>query len=98
MIEQLKTSDLSQVFQRFVKDFVRVLEDNPTLDMRIIRGITLAPATAQAIDHGLGRQPVGWFPVDVVSPAIWAFGRTAWDTRSITLLSPGAITMDILVF
>lgn len=101
MIEQLKTSDIADAFQRFVKDFVRVLEENARLDGVRLTGINLAAATPLVINHGLDRQPVGWEITNIT----WAGAvdssvrRTAWDTRSITLEAPvTAVTLDIWVY
>jgi hypothetical protein len=90
MIDQLNTVDLSDQFQRFVKAFVRVLEDNPRLDGRMIEGIALTAATPLPIDHKLARQPVGWDITDITwaGAADVAVRRTAWDATTITLESP----------
>ena len=101
MIEQLKTADLADIFQRFMKDFVRVLEDNPRLDGRFIRGIDLVATVPQAIDHKLGRVPVGWETTDIVwAGAVDATVRqTAWDDKTITLDAPVTnVTLDIWVY
>jgi len=62
MIEQLKVIDSAQPFQRSVKDFVRVLEENPLLDGRLIEDISLT-AGDNYIDHKLDRVPVGFLVV-----------------------------------
>jgi hypothetical protein len=90
MIEQLKTSNLKDMFQRFVKDFVRVLEDNPRLDGVMTDYVTMTGGTPSVINHGLNREPVGWELVDIGwgGAVDVTIRRNAWDTRTITLLSP----------
>ena len=90
MIEQLKTVDLSQPFQRFVKDFVKVLERNPRLSGRMIEDIALVATVPQAINHKLARLPVGWEITNITwAGAVDSSVRwTAWDDKTITLEAP----------
>lgn len=62
MIPQLKTSDLKETFQRFVKDFAKVLEENPMLDGRLVEDLQLAQGNT-TLDHKLDRLPVGFLVV-----------------------------------
>lgn len=103
MIEQLKTSNLADMFQRFVKDFVRVLEENPRLDGISIKGIVLAAGVAQEINHKLDRQPVGWEITDLTYTGVapLTVRRNAWDSKTINLQSIGigvSPTIDIWIY
>ena len=101
MIEQLKIIDSSDPFQRSVDDFVRVLEENPRLDGRMIEDIALVAATPLAIDHKLARQPVGWEITNITwAGAVDSSVRwTAWDDKTITLEAPvTAVTVSIWIY
>jgi len=101
MIDQLKTSNIREAFQRFVKNFVRPLENNHRLDGRRITGITLTAATPLPINHLLNRQPVGWEITDIswAGAADSSVRRTAWDTKTITLEAPvTGVTLNIWIY
>jgi len=101
MIDQLKTSNIREAFQRFVKDFVKPLETNSRLDGRRITGINLVAATPQDIIHKLGREPVGWEITNIVwVGAVDATVRcTGWDDKIITLDAPvTGMTLDIWIY
>ncbi|MHA2064273.1 MAG: hypothetical protein ACXABY_07830 [Candidatus Thorarchaeota archaeon] len=100
MIEQLKTSNLAEMFQRFVKDFVRPLEENAQLDYVDVSGVALVSGVNNTFDHGLGRQPIGWFFTDIVrDTGVAAPGnfieRVSWDSRSLTLLNSTGINITV---
>ena len=68
----------------------------PILQGNLVSDIVLKASTAQVINHGLQRQPKGWFLVDNTANAvIW---RTAWSTLTITLTASANTTVAIWVF
>lgn len=65
------------------------------LNGRLLSDIVVA-TVSRRFDHGLGRQPVGWFIVDKTSALdVW---RTDWDTRTISLDASASSTITIYVF
>lgn len=73
---------------------------NPVLKQAILDGVIIndiAITTAGVeIEHGLGRQPLGWALIDNQADArIW---RTAWTDRLLTLDASGTSTISIYVF
>ena len=101
MIEQLNTSDLTETFQRFVKDFVKPLEDNPLIDGRHITGIVVPTAGNIVVNHLLDRTPVGWILTDITEDQKRdRIYRTAWTNKTITIATGAAsdTTIDIWVF
>lgn len=62
----------------------------------IIKDITLDGVNPTVVDHKLGRQPQGWFIVDITSPS--AIFREGWDTRTIKLNASAATQISIYLF
>lgn len=52
--------------------------------------------SATAINHLLGRQPKGWAVVDIDTAA--TVHRTAWDSRTLTLVASSACTVSLWVY
>jgi hypothetical protein len=101
MIEQLKTVNLANQFERFVKDFARQLEDNVLIDGRHIRSITVPTAGTEVVDHLLDRQPLGWVITDITEDRKRdRIYRTAWSTTTISLYNGAGTdtTLDIWIF
>lgn len=68
----------------------------PILQGNMVEGIKLIANTAQVINHGLQRQPQGWFLTDNNADAtLW---RSAWNTLTITLTGSANATVNIWVF
>jgi len=68
----------------------------PILQGNMIKDIKLIAATAQVINHGLQRQPLGWFLTDLnADTAVW---RSAWNNLTITLTASANATVNIWVF
>ena len=98
-----KDSDLQRV-QDNVSLVLNQLLPKEILDGVLVRAVVAVTPTV--INHGLGRQPLGWLVVDR-QPGIGGFVvdapivRTAWDERSITLSQPagaGNVPLTIWVF
>ena len=91
-------------FRRIVASDTSVqrLQENVGLVLRqitrkeLIDGVLVSAqitAAGTVVSHTLGRQPIGWFIVDVEQPVGALTGapivRTAWNDKSITLVSQG---------
>lgn len=101
MIEQLKTSDIKDIFQRFVKDFVQPLEVNPLIDGRHIRGLVVPTAGTLTVNHLLDRVPVGWIITDITEDQKRdRIYRTGWTEKNLVLANGAGsdTTVDIWVF
>jgi hypothetical protein len=58
--------------------------------------VELSAATPTILSHRLGVTPLGWEVVDKDAAAnIW---RTAWDTKTITLIADNSCTIKLKVF
>lgn len=70
---------------------------NELLQGALISNIVLAATTPKTISHGLGRQMIGWFPVDnTASATIW---RTSpLNSINLTLEASAATTIALWVF
>lgn len=87
-----------ELAQQNIKRFVKVLEDNPLLDGRLIEGQALAVGTT-AINHKLGREPRGWILARIQGGAAAPWVReTARNSQTLTLQSNTALTVSLWVF
>jgi hypothetical protein len=77
--------------------FLKQAEDCPLIVGNRVDGISITGGTSEVVDHKLGRQPEGWFPVDRTADADDVY-RSAWNSRTITLECSRNITLDIWVF
>lgn len=86
-----------ELAQQNIKRFVKVLEDNPVLDGRLIEDIDvpLPPATVE-VEHKLDRQPRGWIVCDV-DASTYVY-RIAWNDKTIVIAGRAAATISIWVF
>ena len=65
------------------------------LNYNEVKNIAITTA-GLAIEHGLGRQPLGWVVTDIDANAtVW---KTAWDERFLTLDASGTANISILVY
>ena len=98
-VQHTGDQDLELLMQN-VKKFAQVLEDNPLLDGRMIEDVDFDGATDTTFNHGLGRQPLGCFPVDWETGATMAiaFGRSDWDASTITAFADVVCTLKLWVF
>lgn len=73
---------------------------NPVIALALLKGRQINDVALQSgsnvIDHKLGRQPQGWFLVDL-NANVTAY-RTAWDELTITLTSSGSATAALYVY
>jgi len=98
--EQRSGNQDLELMMQDVKKFVKPLEDNQVLDGRIVEDVAFDGATDTTFNHGLGRQPLGCFPVDWETGATMAiaFGRSDWDSSTITAFADVACTLKLWVF
>lgn len=73
---------------------------NPIVRVAMLSGVQLtdvAVTTAGVqLEHGLGRQPLGWFITDLDTGVhVW---RTAWDKFTLTLDASGSATINLWVY
>jgi hypothetical protein len=95
----------SDKMQAALADFARQFLDCPFLTGRMITGIEMAASSSKEIVHGLGRQPIGWWPVDIYN-ALEDKGdpgslyRRDWNDKTLTLywFSDAIATIAIWVF
>jgi hypothetical protein len=100
-LEEQRTGNQDvELLQQNVKKWAKVLEDNPLLDGRIVEDVAFDGVADTTFNHGLGRQPLGCFPVDWETGATMAiaFGRSDWDTNTITAFASVNCTLDLWVF
>lgn len=81
--------------QEAARDSLQRVIDGGILKGRLVSGVAVG-TTATAIAHGLGRRPMGWFVVDTNAAA--DLHRTAWDDRTLTIISSVSATVSIWVF
>ena len=87
----------TQALTNAVADFARQLEQNPLVDGRIIKNITIGTA-ATNVSHGLNRSWIGWFVVSRSSSAS-IYETTQTNTlQYLTLIASASATVDIYVF
>lgn len=73
----------------------RAAAKQPLLNGLIVTGISVTAVSA-AFNHGLGRQPQGWFIVDKQADVnVW---RTNWSNRTINLVGDANATVSIYIF
>jgi hypothetical protein len=98
-IQHTGTEEVERL-QENVKKFVKVLEDNPLLDGRIVEEVAFDGVADTTFNHGLGRMPLGCFPVywETGATMAIAFGQSAMTTNTITAFADVACTLDIWVF
>jgi len=98
-VQTTGNQDLELLMQN-IKKWAKVLEDNPLLDGRVVEDVAFDGATDTTFNHGLGRQPLGCFPVDWETGATMAiaFGRSGWNSRTITAFADVVCTLDLWVF
>lgn len=99
-LEKQHTEDQdSELFQQNIKSFVKVLEDNPLLDGRLIEGVefTVAALTV-VVDHKLDRKPRGWMITDFTALAGTGVVRDDWTDKTLTLTASAACDLDLWVF
>lgn len=81
--------------QEAARDSLQRVIDGGLLKGRLIESASVS-TTAAAISHGLGRTPRGWIVVD--KNAAVHVHRTAWDSRTLTLVGSASATVSLWVF
>ncbi|TXH54801.1 MAG: hypothetical protein E6Q97_10105 [Desulfurellales bacterium] len=81
--------------QEAARDSLQRIVDAGPLKGRQIDNVAVG-VSAVSISHGLGRTPRGWFVVD--RNAACDLHRTAWDARTITIISSATATVSIWVY
>ena len=78
-----------------VKDFVRPLEGNSSLDNVHLKDVVLASLANTVVPHKLGRVPQEWWITRQNGPSgIYEVARSA---TTLTLYSSGTVTVDLRV-
>ncbi len=91
-----RAEDHEQTQQRLKKVF-GVLLKVPILDGLLLTNVSLAAATNTPVAHGLGRKPLGYFPV-ALSAEIAPYEYAARDERFLYLKSATGGTVSLWVF
>lgn len=94
-----KVRGLDQPINRMQDNIINALQPLLTSEINygiIIKDIILDGTNPVSVDHRLGRQPQGWFIVDITAAS--GIFREAWDTRTITLNASAATTISIYLF
>lgn len=81
-----------------VRKLVDDAESSEITKGRMVEGVTIQPAgVATVIEHKLGRQPSGWQIVDPSGDPPQVH-RSAWDSKTITLVHGGAVAVTCKVW
>lgn len=88
--------DHEQTQDRLKKVFNALLKV-PILDGRLLENVVLAAATTAAVPHGLGRKPLGYFPI-ALSAGIVPYEAAARDDKFLYLNSAAGGTISLWVF
>lgn len=86
-----------QAIVNTIAEFVRPLEQNPTLDFRILEGVVIG-TTATDIPHKLGRKWVGWYVVSRTNGVVPYETTQTNEATFLTLIAASQTTVDIYVF
>jgi hypothetical protein len=81
-----------------IDDYTRQLTQNPLLDGRLIERVSIT-ASAQNLAHGLNRPWRGWIITRRNGTAsVYENSTQADNTKFITLVGSGSVTVDIYIF
>lgn len=80
-----------------ISEFVRPLEQNPLLDYRVLKDITITTTTTD-IPHTLGRAWQGWFVVSRTNGVVPYETTQTNDKQFLSLIAASSTTVDIYVF
>jgi hypothetical protein len=73
------------------------LLSNPLLQGRAVNNIVLVSSSPQTINHGLGRNMIGWFLIDQQAAAN-VYRTQPFNSKTITLESSADCTINIWCF
>jgi len=92
-------------FKSTVSEFERMQtrwmsELNPALSNPLLKGRQIDSVALQTgdntVDHMLGRQPIGWFIVDLnANEGVY---KVSWSPTSLVLNSSGPVTVSLYVY
>jgi len=91
-------ADLMRV-QDAIAEVLEPLTKAFMLDARILRDVAIGTSPT-AVDHGLGREPLGWMLVDKTAAAdVWRSTTTSIAPKKLLMLVASApITATLIVF
>ena len=98
-VQTTGNQDLELLMQN-IKKWAKVLEDNPLLDGRALCCASTGAGTV-TINHGLGRQPLGWIVTDRspgAGPPFPTLERISWDDKTIVINTSGICCFNLWVF
>jgi hypothetical protein len=99
-MEKIQTADPNlQKIQDNVSKALARIERKEWMGGVILRGVELTGGTDTAVDHGLGREPLGWMVVDANAAATYYQGSTtnAHPDRTLFLRASATVTVDLWV-
>ena len=79
---------------KLVTDYLSTI---PLLNGRLIEDVALT-TSATAIEHGLGREPTGWFLTDISAAATVHSTASTLPKRFLNLTASSACTVNLWVF
>ena len=86
-------TDARSVARVVEQSLAELVQDTPAagnmVEADLISGTTL-------VNHGLGRQPIGWALADINGAA--TVYRSAWDSSKLSLVSSAAVSAKIWVW
>lgn len=86
-------------FQESVRLSFEKLSGVPFLDGTLIEDVTITTGTPKVVNHGLGREPVGFLVLDRDANAIvWQSTTTVNYANRMTLNSSANVTISLWVF
>jgi hypothetical protein len=85
----------AELAQRSTADALVKLGGEGLLAGRAIESVALTTG-ATAVQHKLGRVPRGWFVTDIDAAA--TVRRTAWSTKTLTLVASASCTVNLWVY
>jgi hypothetical protein len=82
--------------QAGVHDTLRQISYYAQLTGQWVQGVS-ATTSGVAINHGLGRTPIGWYVTDILDAG--SVYRSAWDDKTLTLKSnSGTVRVDVFIW
>ena len=100
MIEKLQETHIGEAIHERAQTLLKTWSDKvsscPYLDGVMTKEVAMTATTAQAINHYLGREPVGYHLV--YQSAAGTVHQTAASKTSITLVASADMTIKLWVF
>lgn len=91
--------DLTKV-QSNLQEYFRPITTNPTLDGVRVTGVSLSSSSVNAVNHTLGREPLGWILIRKKGAAdVWdSQDSNALPTRTLALNCDADVEVDLWIF